>query len=122
MEKIKFILSRIPDSNLVKAWIKMELETNNIIIGAIKNKGIDESLLKVIKKIKTFETQEPDMFSNDPWPIIIQDFYEIKRNYLHYDCDQKGGLFAFKNAEIGLDEILSKETTKNPLYACCEDI
>jgi hypothetical protein len=119
MEKIKFILSRVPDSNLVKAWLKMELETNNIIISAIKNEGIDESLLKEVKEIKTFEIEEPDMFNNNPWPIIIQDFYKIKRNNFHYDNSCKEGLFTFIDAEIKLNEILSKETTKNSLYTCC---
>lgn len=116
VKHFQFILSRFPESNLVKLWLKNEFEQHNVVVNAKKNKGMDE-LLREIIKIKT-ETIEKNIISENLWSIS-QSYNEIKHNNLHYDNSCEGGLFAFRNAKIGLNEIINKETKKNPLYICC---
>jgi len=106
LQFLQFVLSRVPDSNLVKIWLKMELEQDKIIIYATKNEKINE-LLREIINIK-IEIKNPNIY-------LAKGYYPIKREYFGENKE----LFAFDDAETRLNKILNKETNKNSLYAYC---
>ncbi len=100
---INLLLDSLPNSSLVKVWIRNEIERSKIIICAknidkinpIINKRIDKAKILAENRIKDFFLQ----------------FIELKENNLNNDL--------FKFNKLRVDEILENENKKSPLYAGC---
>jgi predicted GIY-YIG superfamily endonuclease len=124
LQFLQSVLYKLPNSNLVKLWLKTEFEQDKIIINAKLNKGADK-LLNKIKKIENeiIENTRTSAFGNyfmtevDEYFSKIKYFYsDIERDELYYG--DTNGLFSFNDVETGINKILKKGSKKSSLFAC----
>lgn len=116
IDKIQFILSKIPDSNFMKLWLSNKLEEDKIIINAKINEGTYE-LLKRIKEIKKekISSESIEIDSELSFSIINKRYFnKIERDNLNSKF-----IFDFNENETELDTKILKDNKINKLYAGC---
>lgn len=105
IQNLRFVLSRVKDSNLVKLWLISKLEQDKIIINAKINERADK-LLKKIEKIEneTIIREFKEDICGFRWPVITSRYY----NKIKEDMSKSKPVFEFNETSLETNLIYKK--------------